>query len=106
MRFDEGNDVLEQIALEVLPPAVASQGGWVAAAAKSATPTAAATPAISGVGGGIAVREHHNHWRDFLGSNQIVDDHVGCASPGPLPLIGSDAVEQIENGILLIPGIP
>src|SRR6185436_18897250 len=93
VRLDEGNDVFVQIVLEGLSPT-----------AEAATETVLAS--ARGICRGIAVGEDDDHRFDFLVIDKIVEDQMSDTTLCPLfSLIGADAVEQIQHGILLVPGI-
>ena len=105
VRFDERNDVLNQVALEVLSPAVTGDGGWVATSIRTAAPTRPSASA-RGIGRGVAVGEDDDHGFGLFVGNQVVDHDIRRPVPRPLPIfIAADAVQQEQNGIFLFSGV-
>ncbi len=91
VRLDVGNHVLEQILFkraEILKgvAALASLAWWPARRAP--------------------VGHHDQHGDGLLLGAEVVQDDVRHAAPGPLVVVAADAVQQVEDRVLVVPGIP
>src|SRR5262249_21975791 len=53
-----------------------------------------------------AIRQDDDHRHRLLVGVQVVEDHVGLAAPRPLLLVAADAVEEVENRIFPVLGVP
>ena len=108
VRLNVGDDVLEQVVLEVLSHAIAKHAKSAAAswpcsarsgvrsagstesAASSAT---SSTTSCFGVGRCIAVGEHDDHRLDLFVGYQIVENHIGPTVLNPRAFILASAVD-------------
>ena len=48
---------------------------------------------------GRAVGHDHDHGDDLLVGEEIVENEIGCAVPGPAPFVVTGAVQQIQDRI-------